>query len=371
MIIYYLLILVCALFCFIWKPTITISNLVPSKEYYEVPRRKSEIRLFIIMGICVFFVIALRGNSVGTDTLRYAKEYVRNGINYFSGDFFSIKNEFGYKLLIMAGNYVGLPWRGFLFIVSAAECIVFVRFIMKYCYHEFYGIYFFITIGFFAMSLTGMRQAVAVTLLLIASELAIKKKLFPFIIVVLLAFTVHYTAICFLPCYMVFQLKYKSKKSLIIFIILPFIVRIFSFAFRSVFMMFALDKYNEYGYFTAMNYSISFSVELVAILILIGCGICLYLSDEKISQKNYQFFIMTSLYVCSIELSHAVYMATRLSYYFSFFMIVMLSNAITELKDTRIRFIAYVLLTALPFIQFMMTIPKSSLGINPYTFFWN
>lgn len=333
---------------------------------------KKRRRNIVLMAVALFVVMALRADSVGTDYASYAAEY-KIYLNYpLSSIKFLYNSEFGYKIILILANKIGLSWRAFSIVLSAAEVIVISKFINKHCINEFFGFFLYLTIGVFAMNLSGVRQSIAMIILIVATEYGMKKKYLPYILLVIAATSIHYSALFFLPTIIIFHLHYKRKIQLVVFLALPIIVRVLSSTIEVLMRRFATEKYIDYGYFSSMNYTISFAVELTAALILIAIfGTFIIKDNVKINNNDFHFFILTSIYVCCIELSHSAYMALRLSFYFSLFMTVTLSNAVSNLENVRTKLIGYCCLVTLPLAQFIITIPDSSLKIVPYLFFWN
>jgi len=367
-IVYFIMMLFWVLVWIAFKPE---NVLVENESYYVTSGRRRD-KAIIIMGFILFMVMAFRGVEVGTDTIGYAREYNLLSSYNITSLKFDITKEVGYTFLCWLFNRLHFSWQLYLVAISLFEAYAFSRFIKKFCNNALLGFYLHVTIGFFAMSLTGMRQSIAVALVLLATEACIDKKRLKYIAYILAAITIHYSTIVMIPLFLVFMIKYKSKIQLTIFLVIPFIVRILGSYLYPVIERFALNKYSFSGYFTSINYKLNLAPELVAILILLACYFCIMIKkNDKINNKDLQFFLLTSIYVSCWELSHVVYMAARLNLFFVFYMIVLMINLICDLKEFRVRVFAFAAVLVFPMIQFLMTIPDSSYGIVPYVFFWS
>lgn len=370
MTIYFIMLLLWVIIYFVYNPRISLVNSSVVIDYNS-ERDRNVYKIALWMGAVLFIVMSLRSTAVGTDTLGYAREYQLYKNTDFSSFSFSLQGEIGYKYLLVFFNKLGISWQLFLASVSLLEVAGLVTIIRRYCINVFYGFYLYVTIGVFAMNLSGLRQSIAIALLLFAVVSAINRKPLIYSLLVVAACLIHYSSLIFVPVYFLFIIQYKKKTQLFITLAIPVAVRVFSSVLGNLLRRFSIEKYVDYGYFSTMNYSISSTVEIVSVLILLACFTCLMLKkNEDVTQLDFHFLIMTSIYVSCIELSHVVYMASRLSFYFSTFMIVMFANAVEGLNNSKIRLVGFLLLLILPMIQFLLTTPGSSLGIVPYQFFW-
>ena len=337
---------------------------------YEFLDTKPRKKIAFLCWLPLFLIMALRAETVGTDTAGYMRDYIMLGhqISHYSLlDF--IKNEMGFKMIEMFFSKLGVPWQLFLVIVSLFVTLSIARFIKKYTANIFLGFYLYGTIGFFSMSMTGIRQTLAVAFVLLGFSYFKEKKYITYGILMFLACSIHYTAIVCIPIGFVTMCHYKNKKNLYVISLLPIVIRFLSGYIYPIITRFSLKKYTNSGYFDTLNLQINVLVELVAFAILFACLICL-LIKPTVCDRDYQFFILLSIYVSCIEMSHATYMASRLGCYFIFFMTTMLANAIYRIDDKRVRYIGMIFMIILPLAQFAISVPGSSYGIDEYEFFW-
>lgn len=127
-----------------------------------------------------------------------------------------------------------IQWPQFIFFFEAAFCCgITFRFIYKYSEDVLFSVLSFMSLGMMAFYLTGFRQSMAISLCLLALEMAEKRKIIRFIIFVLAAMSMHQSAVVFLPVY--FLMGIKVVKSLavvemgVLFLIeasIPFLVNL-------------------------------------------------------------------------------------------------------------------------------------------------
>lgn len=336
----------------------------------RVINSKLQKRIIFFCTVSLIILIGLRGEQVGSDTKGYMKDYLIWGSRSLSELKISLNDEVGYKFLQRILTLLGINWQIFLFITAIIIVGSYSVLVKKYSCYAYAPYFLYVTIGLFAMNMTGIRQSLAVAFCLIAYMFAEKRKILWFIVSVTIAVTIHASALCFFPVYFIFLIKKTSKKVLLIFLFLPLLTRAFSSLLARVLYMFAFNRYIGNGYFSSVNLDLNILAELFPFAILV-LGFILLIVKAEITSRDCNLFIMTSIYASTYQLTHAVYMAGRLCFYFSPFMVLFLGNAVFSIKDARVRVIAYVGMLLVAFLFFEVTIPGSSYRIDNYSFFWN
>lgn len=366
MLIYYATIVLFLFVFFVFKDI----NLKQSQflNYIISPNKNRNNGIFIC-GTILFLVMALKPLTVGTDTMSYSYDYSRIISLSVKNFKFSLNSEIGFKILMFTLRKLGFSFRMFLVIYSFFIAVTLTNFIKKYCLNYFLGFYLYITIGLFAMNMTGIRQSIAICVVLLSFDAAKRRKKILYLLYNGIAVSIHYTALICFPIGLITFFKYKSKRQLIMGILAPVTIRIFAFPIYKILVHISPKKYFYNGYFDVLKLQLNLLTELYFIGILVVCYICLLQGKKKISNREYQFYILTSAYVCCYELSHIVYMLTRLSFYFSPFMIVLLANVIYRLKNKMIRLLAGLFLILFSLLYFIISIPGSSYGIDNYILF--
>lgn len=196
----------------------------------ENQRRIGLFFALLSFALLVFFV---GQRSYIFDTFQYQYAYD----NYYTGDLSQIKDLFsaentdkgkGYTfLLILFKHFLHGTANDWFTFLAIFQIIPVVLFFYKYSVNFTLSSYFFITSGCVLWMLNGIRQFLAVTLILYFVDWIFEKKTIPFVVVVLLATTVHNTVILWLPVYFLIHLKTWSKKFVVysvVFTILAFIL---------------------------------------------------------------------------------------------------------------------------------------------------
>lgn len=339
-------------------------------DQYHVIHTNLQRKIMLFYAISLIIIIGLRDEQVGSDTIGYMRDYLYWGNIEISNLKFSLDIELGYKCLQRIFTILGLNWQQFLFFTAIVMIGCFSFLVKKYSCYAFAPYFLYVTIGLFAMNMTGIRQSLAVALCLIAYYFAEKRKKLLFFLCVAIAVTIHSSALCFFPIYFIFFIKKPSKKILSMFLFLPVATRLSSLFLNQILYHFAFGRYIGNGYFDDINLQLNILAELFPLSILL-LGYVFLIIKSEIASREFHLFIMTSIYASAYQLTHAVYMAGRLNFYFSPFMVLFLGNIIFSIKDSRVRFFSYAAMIFVSIMFFCITIPNSSYRMNNYMFFWN
>ncbi len=229
-----------------------------------------------------------------------------------------------------------------------------------------------VTFGLFTMSMSGMRQTLAICIILFAFDFMVRNKLIPFVICVMAAFYCHNSAIVFLPIYFLRNLKITQARSIVLLCLAS------SFLFLRTFIVplteiLAPEKYLRlYGAFSDLH-----PVNPLVILVAFSIPfVCLFFWDYKRWSLTGNAKLLSILFVMSLLnlffniLSLNMNLIGRLSFYFIPFNMVLLPSIISDIKDELMKIIGVICCLTFPLIQFIMSTPGGTLRIDRYLFFW-
>ena len=223
----------------------------------------------------------------------------------------------------------------YLILFSAAITTVCVlRFIRLYSKDCEISVTMYICLGLLTFNMNGMRQALAMSICLIAYDFIVKKKPISFVLTILVAMTFHKTAIIFLPFYLIAYVKYNFwHVSIFMGIIALFyslsnvLVKVFDDA---------MDK----------SYAASESAEgggvvVVAIYICILLLAVMYRKslDSDTARKCFFMTITGFILYCARYFSNAIY--ERMSYYFFYYSILLLPAVISKAPEQERKFVKF------------------------------
>ena len=349
MLIYYLLFLI-VLYC------------IMSENY------KNSNLIVVILCFLIYCIAAFRSYSVGSDTYSYIEEYIAD--TSFGRDL-----DFGFAYFNQFLSELGLSPRLYLMIVSLLIFIPVLIFICQYTKkYRAFTILLYLTISNFSFNLTGIRQSIAVGLVLIGLVLykVVDKKLIGYVCVlglILLACSFHNSARL---CLMLIPLLWLSNKTIlhykfvrVVLFVLPIFVLFSSKAIASIVNYFMISRYEQYE-------AVFGDANLVAYIVVPYC-IYLYVwyLFFRSKNKNWQLrfcFYCSIIYVCIAACTLYMPMLGRLEYYYSLPLICLVSNLTTE-QTVSDRKLFMFIISVLSMMLFLISTPGGTLRIDNYSFF--
>ena len=144
--------------------------------YSQKGDKKSKNTKFLnLVFIAIFLLYSLRANTVGIDMPGYFRAYEASAIDAFSDLTFG-NFESGYLYLMWICNRLHLSFQVFLGICNIIILFPIYAFIRKYSENAFLSSIIYICYMFFEFNMTGMRQAIATSIVLIAIMVLLESK---------------------------------------------------------------------------------------------------------------------------------------------------------------------------------------------------
>lgn len=361
-------------------------NISDRPDIKRYTNRKTRMLYCAYCGLLLFIVSAFRDFSVGTDTQSYITKYylgaegtsisyLLSSLNLSSvrGIIEFFQQETGFKIFNVILNDIGVSERGFIIIISIFFTYVFTRFIYKFSSNVGLSFFIHITFGVFAMSLSGIRQVIAICLVLLAFEHMKKHHIIRFLFLVGIASSVHYSAIIMFALPLLLFINPKKTISKKHVLILPAVLIVIWLIFREQLYVlieeYAIKKYVLIGYLDSVDYNVNVLVYLFAAGL---CGICILfilLRKKPVTGDDMTWLVLIVLFALLTFMSSYAYMISRLTYYFIVFFIPFLPNILAKNKQET-SFIGIIGILVVGLAYFAITIPGNSLGIDNYKFGW-
>lgn len=326
-----------------------------------------------IISIILILQSGLRNVAVGADTYAYFLKFedvkIMSWLDIYSSilDFykFGIGKNPGYLALQKVTQLFTLEYQFFLMIVAVIFFSSLGNFIYKNTTRLIDVIIAFIiySVLFFEFfSITGTRQTLVTAATLLGFEFVKKRKLVPFVIIILLASTIHKSVLIFLPFYFIAN-NGKAKFFYILALILfPFFLirRILISDYLKV--LSGYENYESYEGAGTFTFTILFLlISLVAIL-----RSKIIFKNNSLAKYYYNAFALALLL---IPLTWVNPSAMRVVQYFSIFILLFIPEIIYSFQTISVKIrrdatIAVIILLVALFIN-------SEWGdIIPYSFFW-
>ena len=343
-----------------------------TKKGIRIKQIKTDRKLFIVLiSIILILQSGLRNWAVGSDTYAYYEAFERVKYSSWSEllqkfvDVYQLGEgkDPGYDLLQKILQFVINDYQLYLILIAIIFFSAFGYFIYKNTSRVSDAIlaFVFYSVLFYAFfSITGHRQTIATAVALFCFELIKKRKLLPFLILLLVAATIHKSVLIFIPLYFVAKLKnVKLYYGFILFFFpLLFVFRVPVSNFFKVIGGYAED----FG----INSQAGTPV-FTALMILIAVFVFMrYKEVLLIKTEAKLYYIAFALALFFVPLTWVNPSAMRVVQYFSIFMVVLIPVVVRSFTLNSVKWeraVYYLILAALiiVFIQ--------SGGIE-YKFFW-
>lgn len=234
------------------------------------------------------------------------------------------------------------------------------------CYSEYskeskpwFCILLYVLTRYYFCSLNIMRQALAILILLYATKYIYEKKLFKYILFVLLAAGFHKLSILYLPLYFFLSKNIKEKKVIFALIVTSPIIIV------SLFLFISSTKYSNY--FVSMfgnDGSICISELLISFTIL-----ALSISKYDIIKKDDRMLILFNLQLLTFItclLSAFLPTADRIIWYFSANSLFLIPSLLNLYKRQKYRFIYSLIIIGALTSVFVIQMNDDSYAVLPY-----
>lgn len=308
----------------------------------------------------MLLIMGCRYNGLGsTDTARYylGMEYAISSDSW-SEYYHPDRSESGFQMFVFLLSRVFTHPQWLLAITSLIFIVSIFYFIDRNSNEIAVSTSLYITLGMMIFQLQGMRQALAMSLCLFAYELARKKKLIWFLLVVFLAATFHQTAIVFVIVYLLANLR-LSVRNVIFVAVISFVAVFFSIPLVDI-----ANNLFDKSYDGAVE-SGGLVATAIYVLALIVC--CIYYSTHKEDARSPLVYVMIVGAATYFMRYTGVQIAERISFYFAFSQIALIPVAVQF--DPKAKSITRGIIVLLGVALLAYRLGDS--GFLPYAFFWD
>lgn len=329
---------------------------------YWFPIKDIKKRLILLCIIFIQFTILAwqRDFEVGQDTLQYY--YAFNQLAHAPLSEIALGSwEPGYLLWNWIISHLGFDYHAYLLFTAIFIYFSFCRFVYRYSDCAWLSVIVFIAFGYYFGSLHILRQYLALSIVLFSYDFILKRRLLPFILLVLLAFSFHSSAIAFLPTYFICRLRLKKTTLFIAFCSSVTLAFIGGYAlFNS---LIANDRYTHY-YINTVEANAGTGYSMLALLIAIII-IALIVKSKKFTDKERLFYWCFFIAVCAQPFAILVSMVSRGILYWLLSVAIILPMIIHNMKSVLFRIISYIIVV-LGLIVFFEFVTNSNEGIERY-----
>lgn len=159
----------------------------------DIKSKNKRIIFLFISFVAVFLLYSLRDSGVGRDVPGYERDYLLTAKIKWS-DYSYIYFENGYIFLMKICNKLSLSFQQFLIIINLIILVPVFVFCDKYSKSPFLSVMTYICYMFFEFNLTGLRQGIATSIVLIGIMVLLKSRRFgliKYVVIVYIATLFH------------------------------------------------------------------------------------------------------------------------------------------------------------------------------------
>lgn len=324
-----------------------------------------------------------KGRTVGNDTeayirlFGYAKNFSISTLIKMEGRY-----EIGFLLFIKVFSYY-FDYQVLFAIVGLFVSFSFGRYIYKYSKRPAFSILAFYTLQFFDLSMSGLRQIIAISILLYAFDFLLRRKPLYFIVIVVIASLFHTSSLLFLIAYPLCNKERKNMFYLISLFAFIFVFALFDNIVIPIVSRF-LPQYLKYFSETGNSYSNSLTLASLLMTIVFGTLFMFTKYVENTNKEvirslnleryrlNYINDIVLWLGFLMLILSWNGTILTRYKYVFSFAVLISLPNSIYMIRNKKEKIFFSVLISSclIAYILVIYIFRPEWQSTFPYTPFW-
>ncbi len=333
----------------------------------SLPNKKKS--LAFLYGGSMFLIMGLRHYSVGSDIEHYLDVFNNEEL---WGPSFLLQFEYGYFAYLKILKIFNVSNQGYIIITSLIICYSFASFFYKYSDNILLSFFLHLTIGIFTVTMSAIRQSLAISIILFAITLLLERRLLFFTIVVLFASTFHRTAIFFILVTLFVNVKNISlNRGIILYSVLILTLFIKKYILYIIIYLIP-NKFEQYLIPDSEN---AINKLLIVIAFIIPLFILIFWKyNSSISKKqermNSLFFVMTIISSTLFIIGLIIPMITRLAYYFIPAYIVLIPNIIGKLELKQNKIILYLTIIVFCLVYFVLSTIDGTLEIDNFKFFW-
>ena len=180
--------------------------------------RRSRMLFVLAMSIQMICINGFRNEFVGTDTFRYFRTF-GSVITTNLSELKYFRYEPGYTVSQWLFGFLSSNFNVWLVVVAVFIYSSLGRFIYEYSKNYFLSYLLFMALGFWHFSFTGIRQTIAIAIVLYSYKFIINRNLISFVIVMVCATMFHYSAIVFAPMYYLANFTWKRIHTVMLIVV--------------------------------------------------------------------------------------------------------------------------------------------------------
>lgn len=308
----------------------------------NIEQAKIQKIFLVVSSIILALFTGFRDKYTGADTIAYGTVFLRlrKYNDFWKAVEMRAKNgEYGYGFWNRFWGGITGNVNVYFTVTAAVFAVCLAIYIYKNSQNPFFSMILYYTVGMFSFQLTGMRQAMAMAILLISIEFIKKRKLIWFLITVYIASLFHNSALAFILAYPVAHLKINLK---------TFTIYSIGFLFCAIygnklsrFLTSNNENYSNYEIGSGVSDNMG-GIPVIGMLLL-TIILCYIFKNQLLNHYKYNniFFNLTVISLIIYILRYVTRIFERVSFYYQFAFIILLPNVIAAIPDDKTRKTVY------------------------------
>jgi transmembrane protein EpsG len=275
-------------------------------------------KIFVFLAFSTLVLVSGLRNNVG-DTYYYMHSYREFDINWDTIDF---SGDFGFNILQMFLQQFSKDPQLLLLTVALLTNVLIGLTLFHYSRMLELSLYVYITIGYFLVSMNGIRQYLAAAIVFAATTYIINGDWKKYMVIVLFAATMHQTALILIPIYFIVRMPAWSKVTYLLLFMAILIVIGFNEFMNLLFTAIEDTKYSGYQDFQEGG------ANLLRVIVAAAPVVIAYLGREKLKElfpKSDVIVNMSILSVVFMVISTQNWIFARFSIYFGLYQLILIA----------------------------------------------
>ena len=342
----------------------------------NLKRRQKKIAFWGMLA--VFLVLALKAPSVGTDIFGYSQQYYIAEVMPWS-DFDYVYFEKGYILLEKIFSKIGVSFQLYTVLIYGVEAFAWYKLFSKYSKDTCLSILFIICYQFFVFSMSGLRQAIAMSICIFAflafNQFNTRGTVLS-IVLTAAAVGIHQSAVAYIFVVAAVLITKAGRRVGLINIVAliggAFFCRGVLWRFVNLFLK-RVDVGAEVSLGGAFWFQLLiFAFSLFTFLRYYGTRVYLSRSTSSTCQNPYEesLTLRLSLYTIATYILFSGGVLLRSTMYMTMFVTAFIPHLIYKYTRGSRTIIKVVLVIVLIYTFYTQTLITNQLNILPYRFYW-
>jgi len=344
----------------LWLNLATVFGVSLVARYFSKPKMETDIypvpikpnRYFVVLAFLTLALVSGLRRNIG-DTFNYRNIFETNE---FTWDFIKEGNEIGFGLLQMGIQVFTSDAQVLIFTVAVIT--IFLIVVTLYHYSRLFelSIFVFVASGMFLVSMNGIRQYLAAAMIFAATKYLFEGNFFRYAAVVLIASTIHESAIVMLPVYFLVRREAWSKSTLLF--LMAGIIGVAGYNQLSELFFTAISD-TSYGAYSEFDEG---GANMIRVVVSAAPLVLAYFGRERLRElfpKSDYIVNLSLLCVVFMLLSTQQWIFARFAIYFDLFNLILISWVVKvfQAKDQTFVYYCIIVLYLMYFIyEYIITL---------------